>query len=166
MTTMRRLSVFAASVVAGIAFGYGIASQVSVRDFTILYSLDRKRNDQAIVGAIDGAKTYVYFAIYEFTKENIADALIRAKARGLDVRGVMDRGESQKPAQAAVIKKLEGGGIPVELQKHTRAIMPPTMLVTDNSYAIGSYNWTQAATFLYDKILEISSADTLQTIYH
>jgi len=45
--------------------------------------LDDKQNDQEIINVIDGARKYVYFAIYEFTKDNIAQALIAAKEREL-----------------------------------------------------------------------------------
>src|SRR5258706_15120048 len=66
------------------AYGY------SQRGVGLYYSLDRKQNDKELVRVIDGAHKYLYFAIYTFTKANIADAIIRAKQRGVDVRGIID----------------------------------------------------------------------------
>jgi hypothetical protein len=37
--------------------------------------------------------------------------------------------------------------------------------VTDGAYAIGSYNWTSAATFENDEILEIGTNDELRRQY-
>ncbi|HEX8947281.1 MAG TPA: hypothetical protein VF829_03660, partial [Candidatus Paceibacterota bacterium] len=51
----------------------------------VLYSLDQKQNDQALIALIDDAQQHVYFAIYEFTLDDVADALVRAKERGVDV---------------------------------------------------------------------------------
>ena len=133
--------------------------------FTILYSLDKKQNDRALVNVIDGAHQYVYFAIYEFTKENIAEALVNAKERGLDVQGIADAGQSATPLQAKIIASLRAVGIPVETQKHPEGIMHIKALVTDSAYAIGSYNWTSAATYENDEILEIGTNDGLRREY-
>ncbi len=62
----------------------------------IIYSLDKKQNDQEIIALIDGAKTHIYFAMYEFTLRDIADVLVAAKQRGIDVQGLVDSDESAK----------------------------------------------------------------------
>ena len=165
MDAAKKIFLFCAVGVSGIAAGYLIAGPITARDFKILYSLDKKQNDQALVGVIDGARKYVYFAIYEFTKEDIADALLYAKERGLDVQGIMDAGQSQDDPQAGIVEKLRNAGIPIEFQKHKKGIMHIKMLVTDNGYAIGSYNWTEAATALNDEILEIGAAEPLREEY-
>lgn len=145
--------------------GYELAGPVAARDFTILYSLDRKQNDRALVDVIDRAQKYVYFAIYEFTKQNIADALMRAKGRGLVVAGIMDAGQSEDAAQARIAAALTGTGIAVEFQKHPKGIMHLKLLVTDGAYALGSYNWTESATVLNDEVLEIGTAESLRKEY-
>jgi phosphatidylserine/phosphatidylglycerophosphate/cardiolipin synthase-like enzyme len=133
--------------------------------FTVLYSLDKKQNDQAIIGVIDDADTYVYFAVYTFTKENIADALIAAKQRGLDVRGITDATQAQLPAEVTLLKRLEKAGIPVETQKHADGIMHIKAVVTDKAYALGSYNWTSSATLVNDELLEIGTDQYLHDQY-
>ncbi len=152
-----------AAIVLCVLFGGCVVERNSLASqFTILYSLDKKQNDRALVSVINGAHRYVYFAIYEFTKENIAAALIDAKERGLDVQGIADAGQSAAPQQAKIIASLREAGIPVETQKHPEGIMHIKALVTDNAYAIGSYNWTSAATFENDEILEIGTNDELR----
>jgi len=165
MDAVKKIFLFGAVGALGIVLGYVAAGPVTMRDFTVLYSLDKKQNDQALVGVIDGAQKYIYFAIYEFTKENIADALLRAKERGIDVRGIMDAGQSEDAPQAGIVGKLRSAGIPVEFQKHEKGIMHIKMLVTDNAYALGSYNWTESATALNDEVLEIGTAEPLREKY-
>jgi phosphatidylserine/phosphatidylglycerophosphate/cardiolipin synthase-like enzyme len=165
MGIFKKILILGAVGALGILIGCGMNGPVTVGNFTVFYSLDKKQNDQELIRAIDGAKQYVYFAIYEFTKENIADALIRAKERRLDVAGIMDASQSQDGAQADIVRKLETAGISVEFQKHPKGIMHMKLLVTDNLYALGSYNWTESATVLNDEILEIGTAEPLREEY-
>ena len=73
--------------------------------------------------------------------------------------------QSAEGQQAKIIASLREAGIPVETQKHPEGIMHIKALVTDNAYAIGSYNWTSAATFENDEILEIGTNDDLRKQY-
>ena len=150
---------FAGFVIAEKSTG-NIASQ-----FQIFYSLDKKENDQEIIKVIDNAKSYIYFAVYTFTKENIADALVAAKSRGLEVVGITDTIESTSAYEKPVLAKLAAVGISVETQKHTDGIMHIKAVVTDNAYALGSYNWTSSATVANDEILEVGTNNTLRQEY-
>src|SRR6185436_9714393 len=57
---------------------------------SVYYNKDIRAN-QEIIRAIRDANKFVYFAVYTFTREDIADALLAAKQRGLEVKGVMDK---------------------------------------------------------------------------
>ena len=133
----------------------------------VLYSLDRKQNDKEIIALIDGAKSRIYFAIYTFTLSDIADALVAAKKRGVDVRGLMDSGQSSDSYGSPITAKLLAAGIPLEVEKHPTGsgIMHIKLIVTDQAYALGSYNWTSSATTINDEILEIGTDPTLRQTY-
>ena len=133
----------------------------------VFYSLDRGRNDQELISLIDAAQKRVYFAIYEFTLTDVADALVAAKKRGLDVRGLVDAGESTKSYDLPVMKELRAAGIPVETEHHAdgKGIMHIKLLVTDRAYALGSYNWTYSATHENDEILEVGTNPALRQTY-
>ncbi len=131
----------------------------------VLYSLNKKENDKALVSLIDNAHKYIYFAIYEFTLSDVADALVRAKERGVDVRGIMDRGNSTTSYEKPIIAKLKAGGISLETQTHPNGIMHIKALVTENAYASGSYNWTNSATNVNDEVLEIGTDPALRNTY-
>lgn len=133
----------------------------------IVYSLDAKQNDEEIIALIGAAKSRVYFAIYTFTLPSIADALVAAKKRGIDVRGIMDSEQSSNSYGAPITAKLLAAGIPVVVEKHATGsgIMHIKAIVTDSAYAIGSYNWTKSATTINDEILEIGTDETLRQAY-
>lgn len=132
----------------------------------IIYSLDKRQNDQELIALIEGAHEYLYFAIYTFTLENVADALIAAKERGVDVRGVVDREQAAKSFMRPVIEKLVAAGIPVRTKPPgAGGIMHIKMLATENAYATGSYNWTKSATTENDEILEIGTDPALIAAY-
>lgn len=133
----------------------------------VVYSLDQKQNDTEIIALINAAKSHIYFAMYEFTLKDIADALVAAKKRGVDVRGLVDSGESANSYDKPIITELISAGIPVETEKHGdgNGIMHIKLIVTDHAYALGSYNWTGSATTENDEILEIGTDPALRQTY-
>ncbi len=148
------ICILAGLIVVICIFTNRTSSSANIR---VIYSLDSRKNDQEIIQLIDQAKSYAYFAVYYFTQKDIAEALLRAKRRGLTVEGITDRDGATQSANGNIVKLLESGGIPVETQKHLDGIMHMKVLVTDQAYASGSYNWTQAATEANDEVLEIGS---------
>ena len=132
--------------------------------FHIFYSLDQKVNDKEIIKIIDSADKYVYFAIYYFTKDNIADALIRAKKRGLEVTGITDR-EASNGSNKNVVQKLKKAGVDIKIRNNNEGIMHLKTLVTDDAYVSGSFNWTQSATISNDEVLEISTNESVRKKY-
>ena len=153
-----------ASALVIVVAAYSTASRHIDSQFKVFYSLDKRQNDRELIKIIDGARKYVYFAIYYFSKENIADALIRAKKRGVTVTGIMDR-EASVGTDKQVRESLQAAGIRVETQKHPEGIMHMKMLVTDRAYASGSYNWTQSATDANDEVLEIGTMRSVRDRY-
>ena len=133
----------------------------------IIYSLDKKQNDQELIALINEAEDYIYFAIYTFTLPTIADALVEAKKRGVDVKGIVDSEQSRNSYGAPITAQLIAAGIPIVTEKHAsgNGIMHIKLLVTEQAYAFGSYNWTKSATTINDEILEIGTDKALRQTY-
>ncbi len=167
----------AAGAIGYTAGGSGTAAPVRIPTETVsapaagttrvLYSLDQKQNDKEIIALIAAAKSHIYFAMYEFTLKDIADALVAAKERGVEVRGLVDAGESSNSYDRPIIKELTDAGISVVTEKHPTGtgIMHIKAIVTDQAYALGSYNWTNSATTVNDELLEIGTDPTLRQTY-
>ncbi|MDE2474514.1 MAG: hypothetical protein KGO48_05655 [Alphaproteobacteria bacterium] len=134
----------------------------------VLYSLTAKRNDREVIALVDSAERHVYFAMYEFTLRDIADALVAAKKRGVDVEGVVDSEESAKSYGRPIVAELIAAGIPVKTEKHAsgNGIMHIKALATEKAYALGSYNWTASATNENDELLEIGTSPQLVQTYN
>jgi phosphatidylserine/phosphatidylglycerophosphate/cardiolipin synthase-like enzyme len=130
----------------------------------VYYNHDRELNKE-ITGIIRDADKFVYFAVYTFTRQDIKDALLGAKYRGLTVIGLTDRDQlAQLDQQKQIIKELRDAGIPVYEQDHL-GIMHTKVVVTEKAYASGSFNWTSAATNLNDEVLEVGSDPVLRAEY-
>jgi phosphatidylserine/phosphatidylglycerophosphate/cardiolipin synthase-like enzyme len=145
-----------------------IAARIAIArydsQFRVVYSLDRRNTDSEIIRLVNQADHYAYFAVYYFSKTDIADALIRARQRGLDVRGITDAAASLD-TNKNVVQTLRAAGITVETQKHQDGIMHMKAIVTDKAYASGSYNWTASATEANDEVLEIGTDKSVHDQY-
>ncbi len=130
----------------------------------VYYNRDTQANQQ-VIDQIQQADKFVYFAIYTFTRSDIKDALLAAKYRGLDVKGVLDKEQSQSiDSQRAIVKELQGAKIPIAFQSHS-AIMHMKLVVTDKSYLSGSYNWTASATDKNDEVFEVGTNNDIRKQY-
>jgi phosphatidylserine/phosphatidylglycerophosphate/cardiolipin synthase-like enzyme len=157
--------------VSAIIFLTGVAAQSYYtyhyqpeHQIAVYYNQDHPLNTE-VINQIRNADKFVYFAVYTFTRQDIAQALLAAKYRGLDVRGLTDTEQySTASGQKEIINQLRKAGIPVYLQQN-QGIMHMKALVTDKSYLSGSYNWTSSATNLNDEILEVGTDEAVREQY-
>jgi len=110
---------------------------------------------------IEQAKQELLVAVYAFTSDELARALIQAKNRGISVRVIIDR-EFDLDNDRSKGKFLESQRIPVRrisgLKLTTtdkeRGLMHQKFAVIDRKVVFtGSYNWTRAAETLNDENL-------------
>ena len=133
-------------------------------EISVYYNQDHALNAE-IVNLIRDADKFVYFSVYTFTRDDIKQALLAAKYRGLNVVGLTDKDQYQTiDQQKKLIDDLRAAGIPVYTQNHL-GIMHTKMVVTDKAYASGSYNWTAAATNINDEVLEVGTDQVLRKEY-
>ncbi len=141
------------------SYQYQPAHQVEV-----YYNRNQQLNLE-IINLIRDADRFVYFAIYTFTRTDIKDALLAAKYRGLEVKGITDRNQTGSlESQNKIITELKKEGITVYEQDHS-AIMHLKTVVTEKAYASGSFNWTSSATNLNDEVLEVGRDENIRKKY-
>ncbi|OGR91573.1 MAG: hypothetical protein A2V88_12460 [Elusimicrobia bacterium RBG_16_66_12] len=114
------------------------------------------RIPDSLVSAIDATRSRLLLALYELNLPGVADAIVRAKSRGVDVRLVFDKGhatpgagdagpasgpspEFQRVVAAGVETRLLKGGGSWGIMHNKFAVFDGTLLET------GSFNWTRAA---------------------
>jgi phosphatidylserine/phosphatidylglycerophosphate/cardiolipin synthase-like enzyme len=98
---------------------------------------------EMVVRTIDSAKSSVRVAAYTFTSKPIAQALLEAHKRGIDVRVVVDKSNVTARYTAATV--LANMGVPVRVD-YNYAIMHDKFVVVDGQVVeSGSFNFTAAA---------------------
>ncbi len=103
-----------------------------------------------IVRTIDAAKSQVLVQAYSFTHRDIADALIRAHRRGLDVQIIADR-EQAGSFESAAMQSLVDAGLSVHTDEDHSAAHNKVIVIDQNAkqptLITGSFNFTFAAQY-------------------
>ncbi len=96
-----------------------------------------------IVSAIDKAQSPIFVQAYSFTSVDIANALIKAFKRGVDVQILLDK--SQLKEKHSQLSSLAQSGIPVFIDS-PKGIAHNKVMIIDQTYVLtGSFNFTKAA---------------------
>jgi len=97
-----------------------------------------------VLDVIDRAKTEIRLAGYSFTSPEVASALIRAKARGVDVRVVLDKKANQSRNSQSAINLLAAHDIPVRLNGQYAALHDKFIVADAHTVETGSFNYTRS----------------------
>ncbi len=98
---------------------------------------------ELVIKAINAAKQTIRLAAYSFTSKPIAEALVAAHKRGVDVKIVVDK--SQKTEKYTSANFLANMGIPTRVDSQ-HAIQHNKYIVIDGLHVeTGSFNYTSAA---------------------
>jgi len=103
-----------------------------------------------IIDGIRGAEQQILVQAFSFTSRALANALIAAKRRGVDVQVMADR-EQTFSGESSRIPDLVRAGIPVTLEVRYQSAHNKVMVMdagtADAAVITGSYNWTYAAQY-------------------
>ena len=123
------------------------------------YFFPNPSNEQRVVNMFRTCKKTLDIAIFTFTRDSIAQAILDAHQRGLKVRCIGDDGNSK--VKGSDVRLLASVGIPCKTDNNFRFHMHNKMAIIDNSVVItGSFNWTnQAINKNQDNILFIEDKD-------
>jgi phosphatidylserine/phosphatidylglycerophosphate/cardiolipin synthase-like enzyme len=106
-----------------------------------------------ILREIEAAKRELLVAVYAFTSDDLAGALVQAKRRGVAVQVVVDR-EFDRSNQNSQGKFLDAQKIPVrrisgatsKIGDNDSGLMHQKFAIVDRRIVVtGSYNWTHSA---------------------
>jgi len=95
------------------------------------------------VDTLAGARSTVLVQAYSFTSEPIAQALVDAHRRGVDVEVILDK--SQRTEDDARAKLLLDAGIPVRIDAAHAIAHNKVMIIDGHTVITGSFNFTKAA---------------------
>ncbi|RME50453.1 MAG: phosphatidylserine/phosphatidylglycerophosphate/cardiolipin synthase family protein, partial [Deltaproteobacteria bacterium] len=116
--------------------------------------------EDVIIEAIQGARDSIDFAIFTFTRQSIASALIDAANRGVHVRGIFDaEGASFSGSQYDRLESASGFHLSVKkgneiacpVEIHSKLIIIDAYTNGDPIVITGSKNWTSASETINDE---------------
>lgn len=98
-----------------------------------------------LIDFIQSAKQSVHVMIYSFTLDDVGDAIIDAKNRGVDVKVLMDN--TQAGNQYSEDERLIAAGVSVKIVNlpSTHIFHHKVVIVDGNAFSTGSFNYSQNA---------------------
>lgn len=147
---MRRMSTLKILVVCLMAItpGQSLGLLGSKSDATIQTAFDRNC-EQLVIKAIKEADDEIVGAIYTFTRRSIANALINASDKGVDVELKLDMKQAEWDGTKTLIRKMRAAGIKVtriRMEKKGTHMHHKFIVVDEEIVVTGSYNYTTSAT--------------------
>jgi phosphatidylserine/phosphatidylglycerophosphate/cardiolipin synthase-like enzyme len=98
---------------------------------------------ELVVKTIQSANKYIYVAAYSFTSKPIADALIDAHKKGVDIKIIHD--DSQKNIRGNLLAYLKQSDIPIRINSKYKYMHNKFMIVDGVTIQLGSFNYTDNA---------------------
>lgn len=131
---------------------------------------DAKQGLEKLTSMINTAKKTIKVAMFTWTHQDLAHAIVEARKRGIQVEVIMDH-YSGNGASRQVVQILNEGKVPVAFSQGQSLLHYKMMIVDDQTLVNGSANWTQAAfsqnndcfLVLYD--LDSTQKKTLQALW-
>jgi phosphatidylserine/phosphatidylglycerophosphate/cardiolipin synthase-like enzyme len=96
---------------------------------------------QQLLVAIDSAKEKIKIAMFTWTRKDLADAVIKAHQRGVQVFVVLDK-NSVEGASESIYKYLKQNKIAVKISSLNSTMHHKMLWIDDQSLYFGSVNWT------------------------
>ncbi|MBM4354778.1 MAG: hypothetical protein FJ109_13485, partial [Deltaproteobacteria bacterium] len=136
---------------------------VSVESIGLVRTMHDDEYFDVVRPMLQGAKQRVLLLVYGFhintrypdsDVEKLANELIAAKGRGVDVRVVLelsDYNDSLNEMNEATAKKLMAGGVPVRWDP-VETISHAKLLLVDDHAVVGSNNWGHGGLHLYHEV--------------
>ncbi len=117
-----------------------------------------------VIKAIDSARQSLELAGYSFTSRPIAQALIAARRRGVNVRVVLDK--SQRTERYSSATFLANMGVPVRIDSRYRIMHNKFLIVDGRTVETGSFNYTYSAQhYNAENVLVVWNNPRLARIY-
>jgi phosphatidylserine/phosphatidylglycerophosphate/cardiolipin synthase-like enzyme len=98
---------------------------------------------EAVVEALGAARTSVLVQAYSFTSAPIAEALVKAHRRGVQVQVILDKSQRSEKYSSATF--LVNAGVPTVIDAKHSISHNKVMIIDSETVITGSFNFTKAA---------------------
>ena len=142
--TRQRLAVFLCLLIlATVSWWQSVQAEPQPAEILAIYFTPPAGAASGLIKQIDGAKKSIKVMAYGFTAKNLAEALVRAKRRGVEVSLIQDEKSSQNNRETLPI--LLAGGVEVRSDGKHAIQHNKVILIDDDIVITGSYNFTNSA---------------------
>jgi len=132
---------------------------------TQVYFSPRGGCTEAIVEALDKAKSEVLVQAYSFTSRDIAKALVDAHKRGVHVEVILDKSNRNHKGKYSAADFTAHMGIPTFIDAEHAIAHNKVMIIDKDVVVTGSFNFTRAAEYNNAENLIIIQSKELAIIY-
>lgn len=112
---------------------------------------------------LQNAKKYVYIPTFIITHDELANELINAKKRGVDVKLIIDA--TNVYSRKSKIKELRSAGVPVKVENYAGKMHSKSIIIDDEYIVAGSMNFTNSGENKNDENVLIIENKTLARYY-
>lgn len=130
---------------------------------TPLFSPKDKIITNNVLPLIQNAKKYVYIPTFIITHDELANELINAKKRGVDVKLIIDA--TNVYSRKSKIKELRSAGVPVKVENYAGKMHSKSIIIDDEYIVAGSMNFTNSGENKNDENVLIIENKTLARYY-
>jgi phosphatidylserine/phosphatidylglycerophosphate/cardiolipin synthase-like enzyme len=125
------MSTFIARYLLVVCFSVGCVVPATESATIEVYYAPEDLPGDKLVSIYDGARHYIFVAVYGITFPPAVKALVSAKKRGVDVRVITDRERVNDPKQHTALNTLHLAGIPIRVNQHDGLMHLKQMVVDD-----------------------------------
>lgn len=109
---------------------------------TPLFSPKDKAIVNNIIPIINSAQKYIYIPAFILTHDDLANSLIKAKTRGVDVKIISDA--TSPSSSRSKVKTLRQANIPVKVENYAGKVHSKSIIIDDKYIISGSMNFTNS----------------------
>lgn len=129
----------------------------------IFFSPQDKTVTNALLPLINNAKKYIYIPIFVLTEKQIAESLIKAKNRGVDVKIIIDAlSASNKHSKH---ETLRANGVLVKTETYAGKMHSKSMIIDDEYVVVGSMNFSNSGNNYNDENLVLIKDKNIAKFY-
>lgn len=130
---------------------------------SVYFSPKDKPITTQIIPLIDSAKKYIYMPVFLITHKELADSLLRASKRGVDVKVIIDATNAH--GSASKHKYLRQNGIKIKTENFAGKCHSKSIIIDDTYTIIGSMNFSKSGEGVNDENLIIIKNPEIAKFY-
>ena len=115
-----------------------------------------------LIPLVNSANSYIYIPTFIITHEKLAQSLISAKQRGVDVKVILDATNTKTPSKIA---QLRNANIPVKTENFAGKLHSKSLIIDDKYTVIGSMNFSVSGAKHNDENVVVINNEKLAKFY-